>query len=258
MATNARRPRLVLLAAIVTALAVINAMALWGDAVAHRGEAILQLSTGLGAVACGIVMARRMSGTARWWRLFFAAAAVCWLLGQVLWWTSTGGVVRVACEHRLPDGYRVGCSRGDLAGKCERQSDRKGRQPVAGPLRRQRPRRGRRRRCVPDPGGHEWLPHWLDCCGSPVGCRGRRDLFRARRGGHHRDGGAGRDDLRPEPPISGDLSAHCRRSRDNGRGRQDDRLLPISGYRERRIVGWDRADRRPLDDRVRNARVVGQ
>ena len=98
MAPDDRRPLLVPLAAIVTALAVINAMALWGDAVAHRGEAILQLSTGLGAVACGIVMARRMSGTARWWRLFFVAAAVCWLLGQVFWWTSTGGVVRVGAS----------------------------------------------------------------------------------------------------------------------------------------------------------------
>ena len=88
---TARRPRLIYLAAIVTALAVINAMALWGDTVAHRGEAILQLSTGLGAVACGIVMARRMSGTARWWRLFFVAALVCWLLGQVLWWTDPAG-----------------------------------------------------------------------------------------------------------------------------------------------------------------------
>ena len=28
----------------------------------------------------------------------------------------------MAREHRLPDGYRVGCSRGDLPGKCERQA----------------------------------------------------------------------------------------------------------------------------------------
>ena len=91
MALNGTTPRLIYLAAIVTALAVINAMALWGDTVAHRGEAILQLSTGLCAVACGIVMAWRMSGTARWWRLFFVAALVCWLLGQVLWWTDPAG-----------------------------------------------------------------------------------------------------------------------------------------------------------------------
>ncbi len=91
MALNGRRPRLIYLAAIVTALAVINAMALWGDTVAHRGEAILQLSTGLCAVACGIVVAWRMSGTARWWRLFCVAALVCWLLGQVLWWTDPAG-----------------------------------------------------------------------------------------------------------------------------------------------------------------------
>jgi diguanylate cyclase (GGDEF)-like protein len=99
VALNGRRPRLIYLAAIVTALAVINALALWGDTVAHRGEAILQLSTGLGAVACGIVMARRMSGTARWWRLFCVAAVVCWLLGQVLWWTDPAAPVAASVAY---------------------------------------------------------------------------------------------------------------------------------------------------------------
>ena len=114
MALDDRRPRLVRLAAVVTALAVINAMALWGDAMAHRGEAILQLSTGLGAVACGIVMARRMSGKARWWRLFFVAAAgvlAAWS-GSVVDQRPAGGTHRGG-GHRVPDGSRVGCSRGD-------------------------------------------------------------------------------------------------------------------------------------------------
>ena len=97
MATSAKRPRLIF-AAIVTALAVINAMALWGEAAAHRSEAILQLSTGIGAVACGIVVARRVSGTARWWRLFCVAALVCWLLGQVLWWTDSARVASAAAS----------------------------------------------------------------------------------------------------------------------------------------------------------------
>lgn len=98
MTPNGRRSRLILLAVIVTALAVINAMALWGHAIAHRGEAILQLSTVLGAVACGIVVARRVSGTARWWRLCIVTALVCALFGQVLWWTNAAEVAPVAAS----------------------------------------------------------------------------------------------------------------------------------------------------------------
>ena len=66
----------------------VNALTLWGDEAARRGEAILQLSTGLGAVVCGLVVARRVSGPARWWRLLTAAALASWLVGQVLWWSS--------------------------------------------------------------------------------------------------------------------------------------------------------------------------
>ncbi|MFI5507959.1 putative bifunctional diguanylate cyclase/phosphodiesterase [Mycobacterium sp. NPDC051804] len=98
MSTNGRRLRLIDLAVVVTALAVINAMAFWGEEVAHRGEAILQLTTGLVAASWAIITAWRVSARARWWRLVFAAAAVCWLLGQVLWWTSASGVVRVGAS----------------------------------------------------------------------------------------------------------------------------------------------------------------
>ncbi|WP_006245563.1 putative bifunctional diguanylate cyclase/phosphodiesterase [Mycolicibacterium tusciae] len=97
MVPNARRP-LVYLAAFVAALAVINAMGLWGHSAAHRGEAALQLAAGLGAVACGIVVARRVSGSARWWRLAYVAAIVCWLVGQVLWWTDSAGVAPLAAS----------------------------------------------------------------------------------------------------------------------------------------------------------------
>jgi len=95
---NARRPRLIAIAGIVTALAVINAMAPWGHAAAHRGEVILQLITSLGAVVCGIVMACRMRGLARWWRLFYIAGLLCWLIGQVLWWTDRAGVAPLAAS----------------------------------------------------------------------------------------------------------------------------------------------------------------
>ena len=98
MATDAKGPRLILFAAIVTALAVVNAMALWGEAAAHRGEVILQVVTLLSAAVWGVVTACRVEAKARWWRLVFAAAAVCWLLGQILWRTSTGGVVPVGAS----------------------------------------------------------------------------------------------------------------------------------------------------------------
>lgn len=92
MATSRRRTRLALIAVVVTALAVFNAMALWGIPAAHRGEAILQSITTIGAVAYGVVMARRVSGAERWWRLLYLAGLACWLAGQVLWWSDTSGV----------------------------------------------------------------------------------------------------------------------------------------------------------------------
>lgn len=98
MAPNGTRSRLIPVATFVTALAVINAMAFWGEAAAHRGEAILHLTAGLCAAVWGFIAARRVSARSRGWRLAFAAAALCWLLAQVLWWTSTGGVLRVGAS----------------------------------------------------------------------------------------------------------------------------------------------------------------
>ncbi len=98
MASNGKQPSLIPIAAVVTALAVINAMAFWGVAAAHRGEAILHLTSGLCAAAWGIITARRVSARSRAWRLVFAAAAVCWLLAQVMWWTSTDGVIRLGAS----------------------------------------------------------------------------------------------------------------------------------------------------------------
>ncbi|MCV7150304.1 putative bifunctional diguanylate cyclase/phosphodiesterase [Mycolicibacterium pyrenivorans] len=89
MAAIGNRPRLTLFV-LVTVLAVINALALWGHQAAVRGEAILQLSTGMGAVICGLVVARRVRGASRWWRLLYVSAMVCWLIGQMLWWAGSG------------------------------------------------------------------------------------------------------------------------------------------------------------------------
>ncbi|MDW5613817.1 MULTISPECIES: putative bifunctional diguanylate cyclase/phosphodiesterase [Mycolicibacterium] len=90
MAAQRTRVRL-LVAAGVPFLAVVNAMALWGDEVARRGEVILQVSTSLAAAVCGLVIARRVGGVARWWRLLYVAALVAWAFGQILWWTGGDG-----------------------------------------------------------------------------------------------------------------------------------------------------------------------
>ncbi len=173
MATTAKRPRLIF-AAIVTALAVINAMALWGEAAAYRIEAILQLSTGIGAVACGIVVSRRMSGSARWWRLFFAAGLACWLIGQVLWWTSARGVPPFAASVAYLAAPVLAAVAMVLFCPFQRRGDRTEEEPGTGAADRQCPRRGRRRFVVHDPGGYGWFLHRLDCIASPVGRSGRR------------------------------------------------------------------------------------
>ncbi|MCB0948495.1 MAG: EAL domain-containing protein [Mycobacterium sp.] len=77
---------------IVALLACVNALALWGDEAARRGETLLQLGTGLGALACGLVVALRLRGMARWWRLILVAMLAAFLGGQVLWWSSGANV----------------------------------------------------------------------------------------------------------------------------------------------------------------------
>jgi diguanylate cyclase (GGDEF)-like protein len=80
------RSRLRLLALTgVTTLAALNAMAFWGDSTADTGALILQIGAGVGAIVCGVTVARRQHGTERWWRLVFVAALVNWVIGQTLW-----------------------------------------------------------------------------------------------------------------------------------------------------------------------------
>ncbi|MGW0157758.1 putative bifunctional diguanylate cyclase/phosphodiesterase [Mycobacterium sp. NPDC003323] len=86
-----RRSRLLLrVVGGVVVLAAVNALALWGDDAARTGEMALQMLVGLGAAICGGVIAMRVHGADRWWRLVFVAALVTWVIGQTLWWTGTG------------------------------------------------------------------------------------------------------------------------------------------------------------------------
>lgn len=66
-------------------LAAVNAMAFWGDLAAETGALILQVGTGVGAIVCGVTVARHQHGTERWWRLVFVWALVTWVIGQTLW-----------------------------------------------------------------------------------------------------------------------------------------------------------------------------
>lgn len=84
MTVGRSRLRLLVLAGVIT-LAAVNAMAFWGDSAADTGALILQICAGVGAIVCGVTVARREHGTERWWRLVFVAALVNWALGQTLW-----------------------------------------------------------------------------------------------------------------------------------------------------------------------------
>ncbi|UXA19454.1 bifunctional diguanylate cyclase/phosphodiesterase [Mycobacterium sp. SMC-4] len=88
----------VLLVAAVSALAVVNALALWGQQVAEQGETLLRALTSLGAAALGVVMASRMNGLARWWRLLSVGALLTWLIGQLMWFASAAQAVPVVAQ----------------------------------------------------------------------------------------------------------------------------------------------------------------
>lgn len=81
-----RRYRLAIgLVVVVAGLVVVNGMALWGDRFALWIDDALQLSAGLSAVVCGLVVARRFNGPQRWWRLLIVLGMIGWSTGQVIW-----------------------------------------------------------------------------------------------------------------------------------------------------------------------------
>lgn len=90
MTVRRSRRRLLVLAGVIL-LAAVNAMAFWGDPVAHTGALILQIGVGVGAIICGVTVARRRHGIERWWRLLFVAALVFWVIGQLLWRLDVAG-----------------------------------------------------------------------------------------------------------------------------------------------------------------------
>ena len=72
--------------AVVSLLVVVNNLRLFGDRFAHWGDSALQMLACLGAIGCGLVVARRVTGPARLWRLLIVAATTSWLVAQSFWW----------------------------------------------------------------------------------------------------------------------------------------------------------------------------
>jgi len=83
--TVRRYPVAVLLVVMTVALVVVNGFAFWGDTFALWVDDAMQLSAGVGAVVCGVLVARRVRGHQRWWRVLVAIGMTGWSLGQCVW-----------------------------------------------------------------------------------------------------------------------------------------------------------------------------
>ncbi|GLY34378.1 GGDEF-domain containing protein [Amycolatopsis sp. NBRC 101858] len=83
--TVRRYPVAALLVFFTVALVVVNGFAFWGDTFALWVDDAMQLSAGVGAVVCGVLVARRVRGHQRWWRVLVAAGMAGWSLGQCVW-----------------------------------------------------------------------------------------------------------------------------------------------------------------------------
>lgn len=78
--------RLGLFAAVV-ALLFVNALGLWSDQTAHWLNTALQGIAGVSVLVGGLVIAKRVSGLDRVWRLLIVAGFVSWLIAEGLWWS---------------------------------------------------------------------------------------------------------------------------------------------------------------------------
>ncbi len=72
--------------ATVLVLACVNALALWGEDTARWVYTTLSASTGTAAMLCAVVVAWRVHGVARTWRLLVIAATAGWLVGELFWY----------------------------------------------------------------------------------------------------------------------------------------------------------------------------
>ena len=82
MAVNGYQLRLVIFATVTTAL-LVNATRPWGDTAARHFEEALQGVVGIGALIAAVIVARRVTGVSRSWRLCIVAAMSAWLIAEV-------------------------------------------------------------------------------------------------------------------------------------------------------------------------------
>ncbi|KUI42197.1 diguanylate phosphodiesterase [Mycobacterium sp. IS-1590] len=71
-------------------LVVVNALAPWGYDRAEAGMIAVQAVLGAVIVVRGFMVARKVDGPSRWWRVLIAASCLSWLIGELLWWTGGG------------------------------------------------------------------------------------------------------------------------------------------------------------------------
>lgn len=78
--------RRVALFATVAVLVWLNALEPLGGDAARWVAAGLQSCVGAGSLICAVLVARRVDGADRWWRVLVIAAMSSWLLGELCWW----------------------------------------------------------------------------------------------------------------------------------------------------------------------------
>jgi diguanylate cyclase (GGDEF)-like protein len=72
----------------VLLLLCVNALSLWGDATARQVHLAFQAAAGIAVLVCGLVVAWRVTGKARLWRLLGVATLLTHLAGDAIWWSS--------------------------------------------------------------------------------------------------------------------------------------------------------------------------
>lgn len=83
MSSESRRLRYGL-SAVVVAAAGLNALGLWGEQTAQRVQFALEANLCVVALVVGLVVARRVTGLSRWWRVSLLAAIAAFLTAELL------------------------------------------------------------------------------------------------------------------------------------------------------------------------------
>lgn len=88
------------LSAVVAAAAAFNALALWGVATAQRVQFVLEATLCVSALLVGLVVVRRVSGLARWWRVCLLTAIATFLAAEFL--SRLDGAAAVGATAPVP------------------------------------------------------------------------------------------------------------------------------------------------------------